>query len=287
MANVENNALANNIALVKKYVDDPNNLYGVLRAGILTSDLDTPFIEFIGAGTMVYPVFPLITDDLPDYSETQGYARVNVTYKRKELTVTQDKGYQIAVDYLDLEDSHLTGISIINNQIRQMEIPYLDKYRLNKLATASGVTSATIDLSTGDPFDMYDKAIETLVDNEIPKEGTIMYVSPDFYTKLKQSDNVRRTIQVNTNNGVVNREVISLDGVTKIVEVPTSRMPADVKFILVQPRAIACGIKRNYTRLIPEPEDFDGILINHRLVHDLFVLEDRVKAVYVGKVAGE
>ena len=62
-------------------------------------------------------------------------------------------------------------------------------------------------------------------------------------------------------------------------------MPANVKFILVQPRAIACGIKRNYTRLIPEPEDFDGILINHRLVHDLFVLEDRAKAVYIGKVA--
>lgn len=287
MANVENNALANNIALVKKYVDDPNNLYGVLRTGMLTGDLDTPFVNFIGAGTMVYPVFPLITDDLPDYSETQGYARVNVTYKRKELTVTQDKGFQIAVDYLDLEDSHLTGISIINNQVRQMEIPTLDKYRLNKLATATGITSETIDLSTGDPFNMYDKAIESLVDNEIPKEGTIMYVSPDFYTKLKQSDNIRRSIQVNTNNGSVNREVISLDGVTRIIEVPTSRMPADTKFILVQPRVIACGIKRNYSRLIAEPEDFDGILINHRLVHDLFVLEDRAKGVYVGKVASE
>ena len=287
MATTENIALANTIDKVKNYVDDPNNLYGVLRAGLLTGDLDTPFVQFIGASTMSYPVFPKNTTDLPDYSKTGGYTRVNVDYDRKEVTVSQDKGYQIGVDRLDLEDGHLTSIMIINNQVRQMEIPTLDKYRLNKLASASGVTSVEITLGTDDLLKAYDKAVETLTDNELPVSGTILYCTPSFYSALKQNDNVRRTVNVNQNDGNVNRNIVMLDDVTKIVQVPTSRMPASTLAILVQPLAVIAGIKRSYSKLIEDPEDFDGILINRRLVHDLLVLEDRNKGVYVFKTASE
>ena len=287
MATTENIALANTIDKVKNYVDDPNNLYGVLRAGLLTGDLDTPFVQFVGASTMSYPVFPKNTTDLPDYSKTGGYTRVNVDYDRKEVTVSQDKGYQIGVDRLDLEDGHLTSIMIINNQVRQMEIPTLDKYRLNKLASASGVTSVEITLGTDDLLKAYDKAVETLTDNELPVSGTILYCTPSFYSALKQNDNVRRTVNVNQNDGNVNRNIVMLDDVTKIIQVPTSRMPASTLAILVQPLAVIAGIKRSYSKLIEDPEDFDGILINRRLVHDLFVLEDRNKGVYVFKTASE
>ncbi len=287
MATTENIALANTIDKVKNYVDDPNNLYGVLRAGLLTADLDTPFVQFVGASTMSYPVFPKNTTDLPDYSKTGGYTRVNVDYDRKEVTVSQDKGYQIGVDRLDLEDGHLTSIMIINNQVRQMEIPTLDKYRLNKLASASGVTSVEITLGTDDLLKAYDKAVETLTDNELPVSGTILYCTPSFYSALKQNDNVRRTVNVNQNDGNVNRNIVMLDDVTKIVQVPTSRMPASTLAILVQPLAVIAGIKRSYSKLIEDPEDFDGILINRRLVHDLLVLEDRNKGVYVFKTASE
>lgn len=287
MATTENIALANTIDKVKNYVDDPNNLYGVLRAGLLTGDLDTPFVQFVGASTMSYPVFPKNTADLPDYSKTGGYTRVNVDYDRKEITVSQDKGYQIGVDRLDLEDGHLTSIMIINNQVRQMEVPTLDKYRLNKLASASGVTSVEITLGTDDLLKAYDKAVETLTDNELPVSGTILYCTPSFYSALKQNDNVRRTVNVNQNDGNVNRNIVMLDDVTKIIQVPTSRMPASTLAILVQPSAVIAGIKRSYSKLIEDPEDFDGILINRRLVHDLFVLEDRNKGVYVFKTASE
>ena len=60
-------ALSNNIALVKNYVDDPGNLYAVWRKGALTGDLETPFIQFIGARTMSYPVMPFKTGELDDY----------------------------------------------------------------------------------------------------------------------------------------------------------------------------------------------------------------------------
>ena len=246
MATTENIALANTIDKVKNYVDDPNNLYGVLRAGLVTGDLETPFISFVGAKTMVYPVFPLNTEDLPDYSGTQGFARVNVNYERKEETVTQDKGYQIAVDRLDLLDGHLNSIMIINNQVRQMEIPTLDKYRLNKLATATGVTSKEITLGTDDPLAVYDEAIQTLKENEIPVTNTILYCTPAFYTALKNSDKVRRAINVQVNNGEVNREVLIWIGLAYLGCVCINNNIEKIQYILQWSFvSVACGIVIN------------------------------------------
>jgi hypothetical protein len=278
--NVENVALANNIALVKNYVDDPNNLYGVLRKGLLTGDLETPFVNFVGASTMSYPVFPLDNTDLPNYSKTNGYERLDATLERKELTVSQDKGYQMAIDAVDLEDSHTTAVAYINNTVRQKEIPNIDKYRLNKLATASGVASGAV---TDDPLADYDKAAASLVDNELPLEGTILYTTTAFYNAIKASDRIKRTAQATDGN--LQSTVTSIDGVTKVVVVPATRMPAGKAFILVQPLAVIAGIKRNKSSVKDDPEDFDGILINRRLVHDCFVLEDRVKGIYVGTSA--
>ena len=83
-----NPAIANNIALVKKYVDDPASLYQVFRASALTTDLETPFVNFLGAKTMSYPVFPLEDGELEDYSATEGYLRDSSTYKRKERSTS-------------------------------------------------------------------------------------------------------------------------------------------------------------------------------------------------------
>lgn len=246
MATTENIALANTIDKVKNYVDDPNNLYGVLRAGLLTGDLDTPFVQFVGASTMSYPVFPKNTTDLPDYSKTGGYTRVNVDYDRKEVTVSQNKGYQIGVDRLDLEDGHLTSIMIINNQVRQMEIPTLDKYRLNKLATATGVTSKEITLGTDDPLAVYDEAIQTLKENEIPVTNTILYCTPAFYTALKNSDKVRRAINVQVNNGEVNREVLIWIGLAYLGCVCINNNIEKIQYILQWSFvSVACGIVIN------------------------------------------
>lgn len=282
MANVENVPLNNNIALVKNYLDDPNNLYGVLRKSLLTGDLETQFTEFIGASTMSYPVFPMDNTDLPNYDKVNGYARIDAQLERKEETISQDKGYQMAIDAEDLIDSHTTAIAYINNNVRQKEVPNIDKYRLNKIATTTGIQEHTL---TDDALADYDNSIALLFDAEIPKEGTIMYTNTTYYNSIKASDRIKRTLDASTSNGQINRDVAMLDGVTKIVQVPTSRMPAGVSFILVQPLAVIAGIKRNKTSVKDDPEDFDGVLINRRLKHDLFVLKDRVKGIVVGKAA--
>lgn len=279
MANTENIALANNIAVVKNYVEDPNNLYGVLRAGLLTAKLDTPNVNFVGASTMSYPVFPLDEAELPNYSKTTGYARLNATLVRRELTVSQDKGYQMAIDAVDLEDSHTTAIQYINSTVKNKEIKNIDAYRLTALKTAAG-TSAAI---TTDALADYDTAAGTLINNEIPLEGSILYCTSTFYNTLKASDRIRRTIDAST--GSIQSQVVNIDGVTEVIVVPATRMPASTAFILVQPLAVIAAIKRNKTSVKTDPEDFDGILINRRLVHDCFVLEDRKMGIYVGTSA--
>ncbi len=277
-------ALSNNIALVKNYVDDPGNLYAVWRKGALTGDLETPFIQFIGARTMSYPVMPFKTGELDDYDPKTGFKRSNATLERREKTVSQDKGYQMGIDYLDLEDSHTTAVSYINNEVRQKDVPNIDKYRLNVLVTDTNTTKVvTGAITKTNFFEKYDAAVSHFIDNEIPLVGTIMYVSTATYTAAKNSDQIKRFIELKDKN--IDRNFEYLDSQTKIVIVPASRFPSNVEFILVQPAALICGFKHSVTRVVSEPEDFDGILINHRVVHDCFVQQDRGKGVYIAQTA--
>lgn len=280
-----NPAIANNIALVKKYVDDPESAYGVFRAASLTTDLETPFVQFIGNRTMSYPVFPLENGELEDYSPTEGYKRDKTTYERREITVTQDKGYQIPIDALDLSDSHTTAVMHINNKIRQKDVPAIDKYRLKTLFT--GGTQHEVSAVTADNIlDLYDDAVGELFDEEFPLAGTILYTTSKGYKAIKNAAQIRRNISVDQKNSDINRDVEYLDGVTKIVKIPADRWPDKTcQFILVSPLALICGVKRNVNKLIEDPEDYDGILINRRIVHDCFIQQDRQVGVYVAKTA--
>lgn len=64
------------------------------QAASLTDNLETKVIHLAHARTMSYPVFPKSTDDMPDYDPATGYKREEATLVRRELTVSQDKGYQ-------------------------------------------------------------------------------------------------------------------------------------------------------------------------------------------------
>lgn len=280
-----NPALANNITLVKNYIDDAANTYAVWKAASLTGDLETPFVQFIGASTMSYPVMPLKTDTLEDYSKTTGFARTNATLTRREVTVSQDKGYQMGIDYLDLADSHTTAIAFFNNEIRQKDVPSIDKYRLNKLATDTNVTKKTVTVTKSNFFEEYDAAVASFINNEVPVAGSILYVTTGVYSAIKNSDQVKRIIESADKN--IDRSVEYLDSEVKLVVVPATRMPSGVEFILVNPAALICGVKHSVARMVEEPEDFDGVLINRRIVHDLFVQQDRAKGVYVAKAKAE
>lgn len=277
-----NPELNNNIEKVKNYVDDPSNTYAVWRASSLTTDLETPFTQFIGASTISYPVMPFNNDELEDYSRTSGFQRTDAVLERKELTVTQDKGYQMGIDYLDLADSHTTAVAYYNNAIRQKDVPSIDKYRLAKLVAGAGET-ATGATTKSNFFTQYDAAVAKAIDNEIPLGGSILYVSTGTYTAMKNAEEVKRVITMQDKN--IDRNVEYLDSTTKIVVVPATRMPSNTEWILVQPAAVICGVKHSVARFVTEPEDFDGVLINRRIVHDLFVQEDRAKGVFVQKTS--
>ena len=272
--------MANSIALFKNYVEDNNNSYAVFRRESLTYDLETPFIEFVGASTMSYPVMPFETADLPDYSKETGYSSVDAVLNRKEKTISQDKGYQIKIEATDLIDSHTTAVAFFNNKIRQLDVPSIDKYRLGALTKATGVTKATAAaLTKTTVMDAIDAAVSSFVDNEVPVEGSILYVTTGTYNAIKQSTAEKRIVQNGDNN--VDRQVEYLDSMIKIIVVPATRMPAKTNFILVQPKALICGIKYSVSKFIEDPEDFDGVKVNRHIQHDCFVQEDRAKGVYV------
>lgn len=283
-------AVANNIAEFKKYVDDPNNAYAVYRDSSLTADLETPMGEFGDNAEFSYPVFPFEDGDIPNYDKANGFTNDAVTYERRTLIFSQDKGYSIPVDYRDLKESHLTAVAIYNNKVRQRDVPSIDKYRFNALVAGTGksakgtryeIFKEGVGTVTADNFfEKYDAAIEKMINAEIPVEGLIMYCPTHTYNACKNSAQVKRIIDLKDKN--IDRNVEFIDSTTKIKVIPSVRWPEGVEFILVQPKSIICGTKFENVDFFERSERFSGCLVNKRFVHDCLIQEDRANGVYVG-----
>ena len=281
--------VANNIAEFKKYVDDPNNTYAVYREASVTSDLETPMGEFGDNAEFSYPVFPFEEGEIPDYDKKNGFTNDEVTYERRQVIFTQDKGYSIPVDYRDLKESHLTAVSIYNNKVRQRDVPAIDRYRLNALVAGTGksskgvryeiLKSKTGEITAENFFTVYDDAIAQLIDAEIPVDGLIMYCKTSVYNACKNSAQVKRVIDLKDKN--IDRNVEYIDSTTKLKVVPAGRFPAGVEFILVQPKSLICGTKFEIVDFFERSERFSGCLTNKRFVHDCKIQEDRANGVFV------
>ena len=284
-------AIANNIAEFKKYVDDASNAYAVYRAASLTADLETPMAEFSDNASVTYPVFPFEDGDIPNYDKANGFTNDDVTYERRTVVFSQDKGYSIPVDYRDLKENHLTAVAIYNNKLRQRDVPAIDKYRLAKLAAGTGKSNAkqeiiaevTGSITAANAFEKYDAAIGKLIDAEIPTTGLLMYCTTGAYNGFKNSDLVKRVAGMQDKN--IDRTVEMIDSTTKLIVVPAGRMPEGVEFILVQPQSLICGTKFENVNFFDKSERFDGCLVNKRFVHDCLIQEDRANGVYVAKKA--
>lgn len=281
-------AIANNIAMFKKYVDDPSNSYQVFRKNSLTQCLETPMGQFGDNAEFSYPVFPFEDGDVPDYDKKNGFSNDDVTYERKQIIFSQDKGYSIPVDYRDLKESHLTAVAIYNNKLRQRDIPSIDKYRLNALVTGTGISGnarkeilkeATGAVTKDNCFDLYDAGVAKIFDAEIPTTGLVMFCPTATYNSFKKSDQVKRVIDLKDKN--IDRDIEYIDSSTRIVQIPTSRWPSGVEFILVQPLSLICGVKFEIVDFFERSERFSGCLVNKRFVHDLKIQEDRANGVYV------
>lgn len=193
--------------------------------------------------------------------------------------------------------------TLVGEFMRTKEVPEMDAYTFSRLASWTGVSSANADITVGttDVPALIETAEMTMNDDEVPQEGRILYVSAKAYSALKS----KITRYLANENGV-NRMVETYDGMPVVV-VPQARFNTaitlydgsanfgfvptaggyKINFMIVHPSAVVKVVKHVVPRIWTPSENLnaDAYKFDYRIYHDTFVLDNKVKGIYVHRAS--
>lgn len=285
--------MANSIVLAQKYLPLIDEVY---KQESKTGDLESSAVIFDGAQTV--KIFKMSLSGLKNYSRNSGFKQGDVNGSWESWTLANDRGISFQVDVMDNEETlDLAFGRLASTFVKTKEVPEVDMYRFAKLASATGVTKVSAELTTDNILDAIITAEGELSENEVPEEGRILYITPTGFNKLKQ---VAGTRVVPANGSEVNYNFPTFDGM-KIVPVPQSRFvtatqynasteeiekasgAANINFMIVHPSAVEATTKRAKLRVFdPDTnQQADAYKFDYRLYHDLFVYENKAAGIYV------
>lgn len=293
--------MPNSITLAEKFLPI---LDGVYKRESLTARLlgANALIRFNGANKV--SIFKTNMDGFGDYSRANGFVNGSVTAGWEDYTLTKDRGIGLGVDRMDNEETLGMAFGTLAGEFaRTKEVPELDAYRFAAMAGTSGISSANADITVGttDVPNLIDTAEMTMGDDEVPYEGRVLFVSEKCYAGLK----AKITRYLANENGV-QREVETYNGM-EVVRVPQNRFNTAVtlydgtsnfgfaptaggykiNFMIVHPSAVLPVVKHDIVKVFSPDENqtADKWLFQVRVYHDMFVLDNKVKGIYMHRAA--
>lgn len=297
--------MANSFVLAQNYLPLLDEVY---KASSKTSILDSTKVQIVNANTI--KVFKTSMDGLGDYSRNDGYTKGNVNGTWETLTLTKDRGRTFMVDRMDNEETIGMAFGTLAGEFLRTKVaPEIDAYTFAKLAGATGISTASEDVTVGttDIPKLLAEAQREMNENEVPVEGRILFISETAYAALMTK--IDRTVM----NGemAINHGLTSFDGM-QLVRVPQSRFYTaitlydgksssqeaggyvgtkgtgyNVNFMIVHPSALTKVVKHVQPRIFaPEVnQDADAWKFDYRVYHDTFVYENKVNGIYLHRGA--
>ena len=178
-------------------------------------------------------------------------------------------------------DSGATTIKFFNKYIREIVVPYVDKYRLTKLM--NGVSAATTkagNVTAANSYSTLTGMKKTMLDQEVSIAGGILYMCSDFYDKVANSTQMTRALVMGSWNGNINDQVEMYSG-AKVVVIPATRWPnTNLNCIFVRKEAVLCVQKYKAATFYDKVPGYEGSQADFALYHDFYVIASRNNGVY-------
>lgn len=295
--------MTQSIALAQKFQPILDEVY---KAASLTARMDAKTKPVNFAGANVVNVFKTNPIGLGTYSRVSGYPAGQVVGAWETLTLATERGRAFVIDRMDNEETLGMAFGSLAGEFVRTEVaPEVDAYRFAKYAGTSGIQTvegATLDANS--ILTAIDAAKLALDQNEVPREGRLLYISDACLNLLEGK--VSRFL---ANENVVDRTVNRFDGMevimvpqtrfyTKVTLDPgasvdaggyskTSNTGKDVNFMIIHPSSVLQVTKHAALKVFTPEENqtTDGWLVQYRIYHDAFVYDNKVKGIYLHKKA--
>ena len=286
-------------ALAQEY---PN----VLHFSELHASANNSTYKFLDAKTIKIPFLTTTGRKNVNRDEIDGSFARNVDKDDQTLTMSFYREWSTLIDPADMDDTNqvvtITNATRVFNETQKF--PEKDAYLVSKIYkdwTDLGKQADTTVLSTANILDVFDGMMEEMDEKLVPADGRILYVTPAVDRILKNAQGISRSINVQSNNGVIERKVSRLDEV-KIVTVPSVLMktkytfstgfaPAgdalQINMFLVHPTAVLTPEKYEFAGTeSPSAHTKGDYLYYEKSYEDVFIINKRAAGIMFNVTAG-
>lgn len=233
-------------------------------------------------GTSAIKVYSVDTSPLNDY-QTTGTNRYGTPDElgnhTQTMLLSQDKAFTFTIDRKSYDDTQMTTEvgAALARELNEVVIPYIDKYRLQRMANAVG-SSAVATITKTTAYEAFLDGQAQLDDNSVPAEGRVAYVSNAYYKMLKMDDNFIKASDIAMEMRI-SGQLGEVDGVAILKG--TGILPENVNFIITHPLATTAAQKLEDYNIHQNPPGINGWLCEGRIRFDAFVRYQKRKAIYV------
>lgn len=244
---------------------------------------------------------------LGDYNRATGYPEGSVNLEYETFTMTQDRATQFLLDQMDVNETNfvVNATTVMAEFQRTWVIPEIDAYRISKIA-AYEINSdfAATNVEYG-----YTPAAATIIGKladavEIGGYDSYILATPDTVKALENQIGANNLGSVTYSQAGFDQTVPAFNG-RPIIKVDPARMVTaiqtanlsngagggwskgasalDINFMVV-PRTTPIAINKLDEPKIFEPgvvQEYSGWLIDYRRYHDLWVMDNKLKGIYV------
>lgn len=220
--------------------------------------------EFTGVDTVKVYSLPVVP--MRDYSRT-GVNRYgtpdDLQRNVQTLKVTRDRSFTFIIDKGDKIQSQMVSDAgkALSRQLNEVWIPEFDSYVFRTLAAQAtmhgGYSNKAITKSNA--YESFLAGQEYLGDRNVPDTGRVAFCSYRFANLLMQ-DAAFSKMGDSSQEMVIKGVLGTVDG-TKIVRVPSSRLPAGCAFLLVHPSAATAPKQLEDYKIHDNPPGINGWLV--------------------------
>lgn len=274
------------INLATKYIPYVDEQFTAESKSSLITNND---FDFTGAKTV--KIYKINTSPMNDYDRNGEGKYTNSRYGNisnlggttEEFTLSQDRSFTFAIDKLDKDETvnALGSASALARQNREVIIPEVDTYVINKIINGAGKTE-TNKLTSTNIYDEILKANNELDNNLVPDGNRYLLVTPDVYLMIKKNKDFVMSTEIGQEMKIKG-VIASVDGIT-VMKVSKKIVPSDFGFLLVHPCATVAPVKLQDYKIHEDPPGINGNLVEGRYCYDAFVLDNKKNAIYYNKV---
>lgn len=290
--------MANSINYAEVYRKE---LDQAVKQGLLTAEIETPSVNWIGAKTFNEPHMQVT--GYGKHGRNRGWNRGDVTTENTPYTVEQDRDVEFFVDVADTDESGLVATigNVSKTFLEEQATPEIDAYRFSKMAKeAKGIGGDQYkeeDLSKKDGMAVL-KAIKSDL-SKVRKYGSVnvvVYVHTAVMDLLENVALEKGIINIKTMDEGISTRITVING-SKVIEVfdterfyteydfTTGYVPTgqEINYIVVAKPSVLTARKINsiYLFLAGTHTEGDGNLYQNRLFHDMFIRKHKSDGVIV------